>query len=194
MPLIGALLYIARCTRPDIAYAVNVLPRFNTNPGKAHWTAAKRVLRYLKGTREFGVVYKRGGAAHLSGYADADWAGNRDTRKSTTGYVFYMAEGPVIWTSVSQKSVSLSTYEAETMAGSAASSEGIWANRIKMDMMPKETFRAIDLGLDSQSSLEASQNPTSLEPGRVYKCLRTTPRFVQTPMTPTRKSDTALYV
>ena len=60
---------------------------------------------------------------------------------------------------MSQKSVSLSTYEAETMAGSAASSEGIWANRIKMDMMPEETFRAIDLGLDNQSSLEASQNP-----------------------------------
>ena len=159
--LVGALLYIARCTRPSVALSVNTLSRFNNNPGKAHWTAAKRVLRYLKGTREAGVIYKKGGELHLKGFADADWAGNKDTRRSTTGYVLYVAGGPVHWVSVSQKSVSLSTYEAETIASSTASSDAIWVNRVWMDMMRQIEFKPVHLGIDNQASFEASNNHTT---------------------------------
>ena len=141
-----------------------MLSRFNTNPGRAHWTAAKRVLRYLKANKEHGVIFRRGGGRHshkIRGFADADWAGDKDTRKSTSGFIFYLAEGPIQWVSVTQKSVSTSTHEAETIASSTASQEGIYLNRLWMEMNINQKFSPVDLGIDNQTSFEASLNPTT---------------------------------
>ena len=88
MQAIGCLLFAAQISRPDICYAVNLLSRFGTNPGKAHWEAVKRIMRYLKGTIDKGIIYKKQKDDEIKGYCDADWAGNVDDRQSTTGYVF----------------------------------------------------------------------------------------------------------
>ena len=138
--LIGHLLYIARCTPPEISYSVNVLSKYNSNPGRAHWTAAKRVLRYLEGVKHMGIVNGRGGNELLKAYADTDWAGNRDDRRSATGFVIYLADGPISYNSVSQKSVALSSYEWETMSGSTCASEAIYANRLRLEMEANKAF------------------------------------------------------
>ena len=87
--LVGCLLYLSVCTRPDIAHSVGVLSRFMSNPTTAHWTAATGVLKYLAGTRDFGLTFGKEGL-DLKGYTDADFAGDIDTRRSATGYVFIL--------------------------------------------------------------------------------------------------------
>jgi hypothetical protein len=74
--MVGSLMYLAMCTRPDIAYAVGTLARFSSRPNKTHWIAAKRVLRYLKGTASHGIVFRGGMSGNCVGYSDADWAGD----------------------------------------------------------------------------------------------------------------------
>lgn len=99
---VGSLMYAMVCTRPDIAHAVGVVSRFLANPGKEHWTAVKWILRYLKGTSKLCLCF---GSAKpvLEGYTDADMAGDVDSRKSTSGYLFTFAGGAVSWQSKLQK-------------------------------------------------------------------------------------------
>lgn len=124
---IGSLMYAMLGTRPDIAYAVGAVSQYCSNPGRGHWTAVKRIFRYLKGTRNYALEYK--GSGHLVGYSDADWAGNVDDRRSTTGYTFLIAGGAVSWSSKKQPTVALSTTEAEYMALSHATKEAVWIQR-----------------------------------------------------------------
>ena len=91
----GSLLYASIRTRPDIAFAVRAVAKFSSNPGKKHWTAVKRILRYLKGTTSLGLTFSRG-QSKLLGYCDSDWANNPDDRKSVSGYVFLRAGGPIV--------------------------------------------------------------------------------------------------
>lgn len=123
---VGSLMYLGMNTRPDIAYAVNNLARFNSNPQKEHWTAMKRVLRYLKGTINHGILYKKDGSDKCIGYSDADWAGDLSDRKSTSGYIFMLSGGAISWSSKKQKCVALSTAETEYIALSGAAQECIW--------------------------------------------------------------------
>jgi hypothetical protein len=133
--IVGSLLYLATGTRPDISYAVGEVCRFMKNPGMEHWKAVKHILRYLKGTADMGLLYG-GPEATLSvvGYADADWAGDVDSRRSTAGYVFMVAGGPVAWRSKRQATVALSTMEAEYMSLCAASQEAAWLQRLMEDV------------------------------------------------------------
>jgi hypothetical protein len=124
--LIGSLLYIANTTRPDIAQAVGVLSRYRSAPTTSHWNAAIRVLHYLRETKERVLVLGRDPHVSLEGYVDADFAGDLDSRFSTSGYVFYVFGGAVSWSSKKQKSVATSTVEAEFMAASAAVKEAAW--------------------------------------------------------------------
>ncbi len=107
-------------TRPDIAFAVGYLSKFSSNPGMKHWKALKRVFRYIKGTADFGI--QLGGKIDetlpiLIGYVDADFAGDLDNRRSTTGYIFGIkGSGLLSWKSSIQKVISLSTVEAEIRA------------------------------------------------------------------------------
>ena len=100
--LVGSLMYLSVCTRPDLAYAVGILARFSSKPNRSHWTAAKRVLRYLKGTANHGIAFTKSESGECLGYSDADWAGDQEDRKSTSGYLFQMAGGPVSWKSRKQ--------------------------------------------------------------------------------------------
>jgi hypothetical protein len=122
--LVGSLMYLAVSTRPDIAHAVSMLSQFNANFGEQHWRAAKRVLRYLKNTENLGLMFKKSGQ-ELVGYADADWGASIDDRRSYTGYVFNFANAAVSWESRKQRTVAMSSTEAEYMALSESTKEAI---------------------------------------------------------------------
>ncbi|XP_070026086.1 secreted RxLR effector protein 161-like [Nicotiana sylvestris] len=93
--VVGCLMYIQVCTRPDIAFAINMLGRFSSNPGWAHWVAAKKVMRYLQRTKDFMLVYKKVDDLDLLVYSDSDFAGCQDTMKSTSGYIFMLGGGSI---------------------------------------------------------------------------------------------------
>ena len=120
----GSLNHLAVYSRPDIAFAVSKLSQFNSDPTETHLKAARHVLRYLKGTADYSIIYG-GGGLEIHGYADADWGSDKDDRKSTTGYVFTINNGPVSWTSHKQSSTAVSTMGAEYMALSDAAREAI---------------------------------------------------------------------
>eukprot|EP00253_Pinus_taeda_P029216 PITA_29216 len=97
--LVGSLIYLT-ATKPDISFSVSYISRFMSAPKVDHWIAAKRVLRYVRGTSDYGLLYTRNSDPILSGYTDSDWAGSVDDRKSTTGYVFSLGSGAVTWTNM----------------------------------------------------------------------------------------------
>jgi hypothetical protein len=126
--LVGSLLYLAGCMRPDIAQAVGALSRHVAQPTAEHWAAAKDLLRYVKGTAAQGISY--GEKEGVVGYGDDDFVGCLDTRKSTTGVVFLLHGGAVAWASRVQPTVASPTTEAEYMAGAAATREALWLKRL----------------------------------------------------------------
>ena len=107
----GSLMYLT-ATRPNIMHDVSLISRFMEKPKDAHWQAAKIILRYVKGTKRFGILYTASECSDLVGYTDSDWAGSVDDRNSTSGYVFHMGSGAISWASKKQPIVALSTAEA----------------------------------------------------------------------------------
>ena len=130
------------------------------NPGPAHYAALKRVLRYLLGTMNYGIVYdgKIKGGLELWGYADADWAGDPNDRRSTTGYIFNLCGGPVSWQSSKQQTVAMSTVEAEYQAGAAAAREALWIRQVlrELEVPQEEPTRILE---DNQGCISSSKNP-----------------------------------
>ncbi|PKI50103.1 hypothetical protein CRG98_029499 [Punica granatum] len=112
---VGSIMYAMVCTKPDIAHAWGVVSRYMSNPGKQHWEAIKWIFIYLQGTTERALCFE-GENMVLNGYVDADLAGDLDKRKSTTEYVFTFSGASVSWASKLQKTVALSTTEAEYIA------------------------------------------------------------------------------
>jgi hypothetical protein len=110
--LVGSLLYLTH-TCPDLSFAVGLVARYMQTPHEIHWKAAKRILRYVRGTVQFGIHYSSGGTPLLVGFTDSDWAGDLDDRKSTAGYVFSLGSGPVTWAYKKQQAIALSSTEAE---------------------------------------------------------------------------------
>jgi hypothetical protein len=144
--MVGALLYAAMSTRPDIAHAVGMLSRHLSNPKPSHVIAAKRVMKYLRGTTNMGLTYKGSGNimqikhgqhqyVHMEGYSDADWAGDATDRKSTTGYVVHVNGNVVSWGMKKQPTIALSTAEAEYMAISLTVQEILWIKQLLKEMM-----------------------------------------------------------
>lgn len=132
----GSLQYLVTCTRPDIAYATNYLARFNSRPNRAAWIALKRVLRYLKGTKSQGIIYKANKSdegLRPTAYSDSDWAGADPAYKSTSGYIITLNGAPVSWRSQRQSSVSKSSTEAEYISASEAACELVWLNDLLLD-------------------------------------------------------------
>ena len=127
---VGALLYARRCTRPEISFALHQASKYNNCYNLSHWTALKRIFRYLKGTANYGVTYSSEGNIELMGYSDSDWGQDPDSRRSVTGYVFILAGAAVSWSSKAQPSVALSTFEAETQALTEAIKEAIYLRRL----------------------------------------------------------------
>lgn len=125
-------MYLSVNSRPDITYAVGNLARYSSHPTNKHWKALKRVLRYLRGTYDYGILYTKNGDGQLVGYSDADFAGDLNHRKSTSGYVFLVNGGAVSWCSRKQKCVALLTAEAEYLALSGAAQECVWLRNLSL--------------------------------------------------------------
>ncbi|GAV86709.1 hypothetical protein CFOL_v3_30135 [Cephalotus follicularis] len=119
-------MYAQVCTRPDIAFAVGLLGRYQSNPGHDHWVATKKVLRYLKGTRDFMLTSRRVDDLQLVGFTDSDFAGCQDDRKYTSGYVFMMTDGAVSWKSAKQTLIASSTMQPEFVACYGAATQAVW--------------------------------------------------------------------
>ncbi len=155
---VGSLMYLAVSTRPDISYAVGSLARFNSKPTEKHWTALKRVLRYLKGTVNLGILYSKAKSDSCIGYTDSDYAGDTGDRKSISGYVFVFCGGAISWKSQKQRCVALSTAEAEYIAMSAATQEAVWLRQLIAEITSSEKT-SILLHEDNQSAIAMAKNP-----------------------------------
>ena len=130
---VGSLMYAMLCTRPDICHAVGIVSRFQSNPGPNHWVAVKHIFKYLRRTRNYMLVYSGEDLTPL-GYTDSDFQSCLDSRKSTSGSVFTLGGGSVVWRSVKQTCTSDSTMEAEYVAASDASKEAVWLRKFLMDL------------------------------------------------------------
>ncbi|KAH9724129.1 Integrase catalytic domain-containing protein [Citrus sinensis] len=131
---VGSLMYVMVCTRPDISQAVSMVSKYMHNPGKNQWLAVKLILRYLYGTVDVGLLFKKDCGQQCVGYCDSDFAGDLNKRRSTTGYVFTLGGGPVSWRSILQSTIALSTTEAEYMAATEAVKEAIWLKGLFGDL------------------------------------------------------------
>ncbi|XP_043814061.1 secreted RxLR effector protein 161-like [Manihot esculenta] len=131
--MVGGLNYLSH-TRPDIAFSVSVLSRFMHSPTKHHLGAAKRVLRYVAGTVNFGIWYTTVSNFKLFGYTDSDWACSLDDRKSTSGYTFSLGSGAISWSSKKHDTIALSSSETEYIAATSAACQAVWLRRVLVDL------------------------------------------------------------
>lgn len=136
---VGSLMYLMTATRPDIAFAVNKTARALHQPTRRDWNDVKKIFKYLKGTANHGIIYK--GQDDLKIYSDADFAGDIKTRRSTSGVIALYSGGAVSWSSRLQRSVALSTTEAEIMAASEAAKEAIWLKRLIYELLNESCKR-----------------------------------------------------
>ena len=158
---VGSLIYLVTGTRPDIAVAVGEVSKYLENPGRLHWAAVKRILRYLKGTIEMSLRLKPE-STEVTGFCDADWAGDIDTRRSTTGYIFKFGGSPICWKSKRQPTVALSTAEAEYMSLAHAAQTAIWLRRFLNDIgiVQKSATKIFE---DNQGCIAMAKNPVNHE-------------------------------
>jgi hypothetical protein len=166
--LVGSLMYLSVCTRPDLSYSVGALARYMSDPTTVHGQAARTVGKYLKGTTSHGITF--GGTPsirnlkpgtneiELIGFCDADYAGDLDTRRSTTGYVFLLNGGAISWQSKLQPTVAVSTAEAEYMAAAAAVKEALWLRKLFTSLGYTTSIRIF---ADNQSAIKLLRNPIS---------------------------------
>lgn len=155
--LIGALLYVAVNTRPDITASVTILSQFNKNPSSTDWTELKRIVRYLKGTRCHELILGRQDKEEgIIGYADADWAENRNDRKSNSGYIFEFLGATISWGCRKQACVALSSTESEYIALTEACQEALWIQKLLQDILP--TKPEVLIWEDNQSCLKMIQD------------------------------------
>ncbi|KMQ85201.1 integrase core domain protein [Lasius niger] len=156
---VGSLMFLAIVSRPDIAYSVNAFSKYLNNYDESHWLAVKRIVKYLKGTLDLGIRYGSGKSLlQVVGYSDADYANDIETRRSTTGYVFMLVNGPVTWSSQRQKLVTLSTTEAKYVAAASAAKEMIWLRKLLSDI-GHGCSEATVLFIDNQSAIRLVKNP-----------------------------------
>jgi hypothetical protein len=157
--IVGAIMYLAFFTHPDILFAIVVLARYMSNPGLEHWSALKHLMRYLQGTKDIKLTYKPDNSKELFiSYCDADHGGNKDNGKSTGGYLMKYGGGAISWSSKLQPFVSLSTTEAEYIAACEAGKEILWLRNLLTEFEYTVDTPSI-LRIDNQSALTVSKNP-----------------------------------
>ncbi|KAK2988306.1 hypothetical protein RJ640_011977 [Escallonia rubra] len=154
---VGSFMYAQVCTRPDITYVVGMLGRYQINPGMGHWKAAKKVMRYLQGTKDFMLTYRKSDNLEVIDYSDSDYAGCVDTLKSTSGYVFMLAEGAISWKSAKQSLMASHTMEAEFVACFEASCHGVWLKNFITGLKVVDTIsRPLKIFCDNQRCVAAA--------------------------------------
>ncbi|KAE8219765.1 hypothetical protein CF319_g6604 [Tilletia indica] len=160
--IVGCLAYLAQGTRPDLAFAVSTLGKFNSDPSEEHMIAAKRVLRYIRGTSGAKLTFGGSGNGEelaVDGFVDADWAADRDDRRSTSGFVFTVAGGAVSWGSRKQGAVALSTAEAEYVAAGVAGREALLLSGALA--AAGKQLGTITVNCDNQAAIQLAKNPGS---------------------------------
>ena len=154
--IIGSLLYLTLGTRPDIAYAVILMSQYMVDPSKEHINKSLHIVKYVKSTINAKIVYNKGEREGLVGYADADWGSCKDTGKSITAYLIKLAGAPVSWVSRKQKTVALSSTEAEYMSMTDAIKQIAWMKSLYGEL--GFTVNNIELNIDNQGAIFNAQN------------------------------------
>ena len=154
--MIGSLLYLT-ASRPDLAFSVGVCARFQAQPKESHLLAVKRIIRYVHGTTDLGLWYSCDTNVSLAGFSDADWAGNVDDRKSTSGACFYYGNNLIAWLSKKQASISLSTAEAEYIAAGSCCTQLLWMKQMLLDF--GMVVDSLTVFCDNTSAINISKNP-----------------------------------
>jgi hypothetical protein len=156
---IGSLMYAAIGTRPDITFAVTALSQYLQNPGRPHWEQAKRAIRYLKGSRDWKLVY--GSTGGVEGFSDANWGNDVDDRHSICGYVYTLNGGAITWSSKKQSVVALSSTEAEYIGITHAAKEAVWVCHLLSELYsPAILEHPIIVHCDNRSAIELVKNAT----------------------------------
>jgi hypothetical protein len=155
--IVGALQY-ATITRPDLAFSVNKASQFISTPIDVHWQAVKRILRYVKGTLHHGLLLRHSPQLCLNAYCDADWAGDPDDRRSTTGYVVYLGLNIVSWSSKKHVTVSRSSTEAEYRSLAMTTSELLWLQSLLTELGQLSTTMPV-LWCDNLGATFLAANP-----------------------------------
>nr|AAP46197.1 putative gag-pol polyprotein [Oryza sativa Japonica Group] len=159
---VGSLMYAEVCTRPDLAFVTGMLSRFQSNPGLDHWKAVKKVLRYFQGTKDYMLTYKKSEELEVLGYSDADFAGCVDTKKSTSGYVFTLANGAISWKSSKQTLTTSSTMQAEFLACYEATGQAVWLKNLIPGLRVVDSIsKPITLYYDNKAAVFYSSNNKS---------------------------------
>ncbi|XP_058761388.1 secreted RxLR effector protein 161-like [Vicia villosa] len=154
--MIGSLLYLT-ASRPDIVFAVGICARYQDEPKFSHINQVKRILKYVSGTSDYGMLYTHGSGSALTGYNDAHWAGSTDDRKSTSRGCFFIGNNLISWFSEKQNCVSLSTAEAEYIAAGSSYSQLAWMKQMLTEYNVKQDV--MTLFCDNLSSINISKNP-----------------------------------
>jgi hypothetical protein len=156
--IVGSVRYLIH-TRPDLTYAVRYVSRFLEQPTEEHLQAVKKILRYITETLQYGLRYgRRTATTRLVGYCDSNLAGNIDTRKSTTGAMFFLSKSLVSWQSLKQRVVALSSCEAEYIAATTTATQAIRMARLLGELLRREPD-VVELKVDSKSALALVRNP-----------------------------------
>ena len=156
---VGCLMYLMVGTRPDLAYEIGKLSQHSANPRESHWAGVKRVMRYVQGARNLGIVFNsKSKSPELLGFSDADWAGCSDSRKSTSGYVFKFCGGAISWISRRQTVVATSSCEAEYIALCGACKEATWLRQVVADVLELDCDPTIMMGCDNAGTISFAQN------------------------------------
>eukprot|EP00253_Pinus_taeda_P005205 PITA_05205 len=154
--MIGSLMYLT-ATRLDIMYAVSFVSRFMERSKETHWQATKRILRYVNGTKLYGILYTATSDFKLFGYSDNDWAGSVNDKKSTSQYVFHLSFGAISWASKKQPIVSLSTAETKYLTSTATTCQEVWMRRMLRDLR-RDQEGATTIFCDNTSKIALSNN------------------------------------
>ncbi|XP_021834587.1 uncharacterized protein LOC110774362 [Prunus avium] len=154
--VVGALQYLT-FTRPDLSYAVNSVCQYMTAPTEIHWLLVKRILRYIQGTLDHGLKFSSG-PWQLHAFSDADWAGDVNTRRSTTGFVVFLGPNPISWQSKKQTSVARSSTEAEYRSLAHTSADIAWIRQVLQDLKVRLPQQLV-LHCDNLSAIALSSNP-----------------------------------
>ncbi|KAA0051499.1 gag/pol protein [Cucumis melo var. makuwa] len=163
---VGSLMYAMLCTRPDICYAVGIVSRYQSNPGLAHWISVKIILKYLRRTRDYMLVYGSKDLI-LTRYTDSDFQTGRDSRKSTSGSVFTLNEGAVVWRSNKQGCIANSTKKVEYVAACEAVKQGVWLRKFLTDLeVVPNISKPITLYYDNSGAVANSREPRSHKRGK----------------------------
>jgi hypothetical protein len=164
---IGSIMYAMVCTRPDVAYALSMCSRYQSNPGEAHWSAAKNILKYLRRTKDDFLVYGGDEKLIVQGYTDASFQTDRDGFESQSGYVFILNGGAVSWKSSKQDTIADSTTEAEYIAASEAAKEAVWIRKFldELGVVPSISV-PIDIYCDNNGAIAQAKEPSSSSKSR----------------------------